>query len=63
MDIALTILLIVVLGYYLYNRSNRRKSESSNQHTDNNYNGMKYGKWVGGGLGWALTEAQYRSTA
>jgi DnaJ like chaperone protein len=55
MDIALTVLLIVVVGFYLYSRSNRRKATSSVKNSKQyNVNGMKYGKWVGGGLGWAF---------
>jgi DnaJ like chaperone protein len=55
MDIALSILLVVVVGYYLYSRSNRGRASSSKKQSDQkNINGMKYGKWVGGGLGWAF---------
>jgi DnaJ like chaperone protein len=50
----LTILLVVVVGYYLYDRSNRSKSASSKQKNKSNNTGMKYGKWLGGGLGWAF---------
>ena len=54
MDIALTVLLIVVVGYYLYSRSNRSKASSSKKTNNQNNTGMKYGKWIGGGLGWAF---------
>ena len=54
MDIALTLLLVFVVGYYLYTRSNRRKAQSVDQQSQKKGNSMKYGKWVGGGLGWAF---------
>ncbi|MEE4257084.1 MAG: TerB family tellurite resistance protein, partial [Bacteroidales bacterium] len=54
MDIALTILLVIIVGYYLYSRNNRRKASTPENSTQTNVTGMKYGKWIGGGLGWAF---------
>jgi len=54
MDIALTILLVIIVGYYLYSRSKRSRASSSKKENNQNNTGMKYGKWIGGGLGWAF---------
>lgn len=54
MDIAVTILLVIIIGYYLYSRNNRRKASSPKNSSQTNVTGMKYGKWIGGGLGWAF---------
>jgi len=54
MDIALTVLLIFIVGYYLYSRGSKRRSSSAKSNEKKKVNGMKYGKWIGGGLGWAF---------
>ncbi len=54
MDIALTILLVVIVGYYMFFYKNRRKASSGNTKNQQKVSSMKYGKWVGGGLGWAF---------
>ncbi len=54
MDIALTIILVVIIGYYLFNYGSKRKSTSSKKNNQKKVGNMKYGKWVGGGLGWAF---------
>jgi len=55
MDLAVTLLLVAVVGYYLYSTGKSKKaraSEARAQAKDENI--MKYGKWIGGGLGWAF---------
>jgi DnaJ like chaperone protein len=54
MDIALTLLLVFVIGYYLYVYGGKRKARSGNEDKKQKGSSMKYGKWVGGGLGWAF---------
>ena len=54
MDIALTLLLVFVVGYYLFSYRNKQKARSANGDKKQKGNNMKYGKWVGGGLGWAF---------
>lgn len=55
MDLALTLLLVAVVGYYLYSRNKPKKYEAGQQaDTANESTNMKYGKWIGGGLGWAF---------
>ncbi len=54
MDIAFSIILVVIVGYYLFTRSKNRKAGAANQNTKQKGSSMKYGKWVGGGLGWAF---------
>jgi DnaJ like chaperone protein len=54
MDIALTIILVVVIGYYMFNYGSKRKTSSSKKNNQQKVGNMKYGKWVGGGLGWAF---------
>lgn len=57
MDLSLTLLLVaVVVGFYLYTRGKKRDKAEAKTTTANNKdrNNMKYGKWIGGGLGWAF---------
>ncbi len=55
MDIALTILIIIVLGYFAYNYGSRKSGASSaKERKQTKTASMKYGKWIGGGLGWAF---------
>jgi len=54
MDIAFTIILVVIVGYYLFNYSSKRKKSPKKQANQQKVISMKYGKWVGGGLGWAF---------
>jgi DnaJ like chaperone protein len=56
MDIALTlaILLIVVVAYYLYTSGKGSRAATSGRRSANKNISMKYGKWIGGGLGWAF---------
>ena len=56
MDLAITLLLLAVVGYYLYTsgRKKRQKVRISEQAEAGNSINMKYGKWIGGGLGWAF---------
>lgn len=55
MDIAFTLVLVAIIGYYLYSSNSRKKAKSVNKKSPKKeINDMKYGKWVGGGLGWAF---------
>jgi len=55
MDIAFTLIIIAIIVYYLYSSSGKKKAASRNQQSQKKEQiGMKYGKWVGGGLGWAF---------
>ena len=54
MDIALTLLLVFVVGYYLFSYRNKQKARSAHEDKKQKGNNMKYGKWVGGRLGWAF---------
>lgn len=54
MDIALTLLLVIILGYYWYSTGKNKKARSSVKAEVSNSINMKYGKWIGGGLGWAF---------
>jgi len=54
MDIAFTIILVVIVGYYVFNYGSKRKANPEKKTNQKKVNGMKYGKWVGGGLGWAF---------
>jgi DnaJ like chaperone protein len=55
MDLAVTLLLVAVVGYYLYTKNSGKKAkrQSVDQQKEAE-NSMKYGKWIGGGLGWAF---------
>lgn len=54
MDIVITIIIAVIVGYYVYTRTRPKNVRSANTSTTKGQNKMKYGKWVGGGLGWAF---------
>ena len=54
MDIAITAVLVIIVVYYLFNRSGKKKTQSANKVQTKSEKNMKYGKWVGGGLGWAF---------
>ncbi len=54
MDIAFSIILVIIVGYYLINRGNKKKAGSASNNVKVKDSSMKYGKWVGGGLGWAF---------
>lgn len=54
MDIALTLLIVIVVGYFLYKLGTRKKGQTNGAKTQQSVGGAKYGKWVGGGLGWAF---------
>ena len=54
MDIAITAVLVIIVVYYMFNYSGKKKVRSANKAATKNGNNMKYGKWVGGGLGWAF---------
>ena len=55
MDYIFTFIVVVVVIYYGYRsyigRRNKGKANTSQNNTSGN---MKYGKWLGGGLGWAF---------
>ena len=60
MSSLLAVVVIVAIVYFLFRNvnNNQKTTESSNtKGTKNNYRGNsnnKYGKWIGGGLGWAF---------
>jgi uncharacterized tellurite resistance protein B-like protein len=55
MDIAITAVLVIIVVYYLFNYSGKKKAQSGASKAKNKSDhNMKYGKWVGGGLGWAF---------
>ena len=54
MDIAFSIILVIIVGYYLIKRGNKKKAGSASNNVKVKDSSMKYGKWVGGGLGWAF---------
>lgn len=55
MDIAFTLVIVAIIGYYLYSSNSKKRARSAQKKTSKTeYNNMKYGKWVGGGLGWAF---------
>ena len=55
MDIAITAVLVIIVAYYLFYYSGKKKAHGKgNKAQTKPKNNMKYGKWVGGGLGWAF---------
>ncbi|MDT8394679.1 MAG: TerB family tellurite resistance protein [Bacteroidales bacterium] len=55
MDLTLTLLLVaVVVGFYLYTSGKKRDKAEAKTANSKYRNNMKYGKWIGGGLGWAF---------
>ena len=55
MDLALTAVLVIIVAYYMFFYSNKKKDKSKTKNSQSKRdNNMKYGKWVGGGLGWAF---------
>ncbi|MCK5764658.1 MAG: TerB family tellurite resistance protein, partial [Bacteroidales bacterium] len=55
MDIAITAVLVIIIAYYLFYYSGKKKThDKGNKAQTKSKNNMKYGKWVGGGLGWAF---------
>ena len=59
MDIIITLIIIGVLIYFFYNLRGRgakkaRQTEGSEQRQKVKKGRARYGKWVGGGLGWAF---------
>lgn len=55
MDIALTILIIAVLGFFAYSYGSKKgRASSAEPRKQTKTASMKYGKWIGGGLGWAF---------
>ena len=55
MDIAITAVLVIIVAYYLFYYSGKKKThDNGNKAQTKSKNNMKYGKWVGGGLGWAF---------
>ncbi len=54
MDLALTLLLVTVVGYFYFTSGKKaeKPGEKADDHKDRN--NMKFGKWIGGGLGWAF---------
>lgn len=54
MDIAFTLIIIAIIGYYMYGSAKKKKARSDREISKEEHNNMKYGKWVGGGLGWAF---------
>lgn len=55
MDIAFTLIIIAIVGYYFYSSSAKKKNSSDKSDANKRKNiDMKYGKWIGGGLGWAF---------
>ena len=55
MDIAITAVIVIIVVYYLFNYSGKKKTSSNDSKAKTKgVSNMKYGKWVGGGLGWAF---------
>jgi DnaJ like chaperone protein len=55
MDLAVTLLLVAVVGFYLYTSARKRaRVKDAAGSPKEQEKSMKYGKWIGGGLGWAL---------
>ncbi len=54
MDIAITIIIVVIVAYYVYNYAGRKSRQAGKKGQRSSVGGRKYGKWVGGGLGWAF---------
>jgi len=55
MDIAITAVLVIIVAYYLFYYSGKKKAhDNADKAQTKPKNNMKYGKWVGGGLGWAF---------
>lgn len=55
MDIALTAVLVIIVAYYMFFYSNKKKDQGNAKNSQKKGEiNMRYGKWIGGGLGWAF---------
>jgi DnaJ like chaperone protein len=55
MDLAVTLLLVAVVGFYLYTSARKRaRVKDAAGSPKEQEKSMKYGKWIGGGLGWTF---------
>ena len=61
MSILIPLLAVAFIAYFLFRNINKNSTTTNNKNTDNNsqYHNYKtkkrnYGKWIGGGLGWAF---------
>jgi len=54
MDIAITAIIVIIVAYFLFFNGKKRTEKGDNSQANNRGSNMKYGKWIGGGLGWAF---------